>query len=295
MSTIDPDDTQPYSHGSKINHRKYIPATWKPRGAGGGHPKLSGGITVDTRTGNPAPTGLNRVDQRYQQSVATLNANRASRATSEYAAAVILLGNGGIYEVRSPSGNNYDVAPTVDNCDCPDQLKIGLSGKTGAFCKHIHLVNLALADPMLPHGPLWATSKLAEYLSISERTAEQLCENGTVSATKKHDVWMIDITSGMAQLANWTSTIPTLTGVSPSIWPLSGIPTTITLTGTNFVSGSKVYVDATIHLTTTSITSTSIKLTFAGGHGITVGAHNVRITNEFPKGGTSKPLNFTAA
>lgn len=200
--THDEDDTQPNRNAPERNRRTYVPATWAAPGMGAGHPKLSGGETIDNKTGNPAPRGMNRPDQRYAGTDATLDANRAARAASEYATSVILLGAEGRYEVRATSGNNYDVASDTNDCDCPDQFRLKASGKLAAYCKHCHLVRLALIDPLLPNGLKWSTAKLAEAIGIDERSAEILCDTGTVAASKVHNVWVIDPLTGGTAVTN---------------------------------------------------------------------------------------------
>src|SRR5258708_10521972 len=64
----DDNDTQPLAGDPNRDHRMWIPSDWAAPGTGGGHPKLSGGVEVDTRSGNIAPRGLNRIYQRYELS-----------------------------------------------------------------------------------------------------------------------------------------------------------------------------------------------------------------------------------
>lgn len=221
----DPQDTQPFSNDPTRKHRIYIPATWAAPGMGGGHPKLSGGVTVDYKTGLPAPRAYNRPDQRYDLTQSELLSRREGRAAAEYAETVILRGDGGRYEVRSRSGNNYDVSSDLLFCDCPDWLRVDESGYGIIRCKHIYLVMLALADESLPDGVWWSTARLAEFLGVSERVAQFLCQDGFFDATKVHGVWELPPlegpTKGLEYIArlmfnprDWSETLA-VTGADP--------------------------------------------------------------------------------
>jgi len=203
--THDADDTQPERNKPNRDHRIYIPATWAAPGTGGGAPKLSGGVTIDHKTGAPAPRALNRPDQRYNQPLSTIIANRQARAASEYATSVTLLGAEGRYEVRSPSGNSYDVGSAVLDCDCPDWFRLDESGYGIIRCKHIYIVMTALSDPGLPQGIPWSCAKLAEECTCAERTAQHLCQIGDCIATLTHNVWVIQPDDGEAAAAVYRS------------------------------------------------------------------------------------------
>ncbi len=203
----DPDDTQP-ERNEILAHRIYERAVWAAPGTGGGHPKLSGGIEIDTRSGLPAPRGLNRRGQQYQLSQTEITARREARAALEYPTSVILLGWHNQFEVRTPSGNNYDVDPAVITCDCPDYMKQDQSGYGKVRCKHIIMVNLAFADPVNIGGLDWSTSKWADEADVDERTCQHLCEIGVIPAVQDHRVWRINntigaLTVGVYKLLRW--------------------------------------------------------------------------------------------
>lgn len=184
------DETQPLANHPSRNRRIYIPATWAKPGEGGGAPKLSGGQTIDKQTGDPAPRGLNRPDQRYRLPIEEVWARRADRAEAEYPATVIAQGCNGNIELRAPSGNNYELTRDGTGCDCPDQMKLSASYEEATMCKHGLCVLIAMAEAggyeNLPMG----VNRLAEVLGIAQRTAEQLCANGKIPATKRHEVWL---------------------------------------------------------------------------------------------------------
>lgn len=199
----DLDDTQPQRNVQAHHNRAYIHADWAPAGSGGGHPKISGGIEIDLRTGNPAPRGLNRINQRYELTQSEIQTRRQATAASEYAATLVCLGENNQYEVRGPSGNCYDVAPSLVTCDCPDFMKQDLSGYGIVRCKHIWIVITALADPGFPFGLPWGTSKLAQAIGINERTVQRLCEEGFFPATKVNSCWIVQAADAEPGVVNY--------------------------------------------------------------------------------------------
>lgn len=192
MSTADPRDRQPYRPANpKQSHRRYVPATWAEPGEGGGAPKESGGYTVDTRTSGPAPRAFNRPDQRYLLSVTEAQTRRNDRAAAEYADTVILAGDNGLIEVRSSSGNNYDVDHDRAFCDCPDHWRLSQSYVVDVKCKHRVMVETAIAAVGGYANLDWSCDRVAEELGLDRRTVEALCEEGFFDAVKIHQVWVI--------------------------------------------------------------------------------------------------------
>lgn len=207
MPYRDEKDNQPLQGDPRRDHRVYIHATWAAPGTGGGHPKLSGGITVDLKTGNPAPRSFNRPNQVYNLTQSEILSRRSASADAEYATSVILQGPSGSFEIRSQSGNNYDVNDTVSKCDCPDWLRVDNSGYGIVRCKHIYLVFKALADPSFPFGLDWSVRKAAEETGFSERAIQEACEKGFVFATKTHNVWRIPAAEAEPFVAIWRGRI----------------------------------------------------------------------------------------
>jgi hypothetical protein len=289
----DADDTQPRTHGKSRNRRIWIPAVWAALGAGGGHPKLSGGFEVDTSTGELAPRAYNRPDQRYTLPSSDLTSRRTTRAAAEYDASVILIGAGGLFEVRAVSGNNYDINNARTQCDCPDWLRLQQSGKDDVFCKHILLVELALADPTLPDGPLWSCSKMAEFTGLSEQTIRKLCRDGIIAATLKHRVWMIPPAAGPTILALYTRDVPTVFSASPTSIAHGAGDTTISLVGASFQSGSSVLWDITTPLVTTFTDAAHVSAVIPAALLVSAGTHTVRVETATPGGGTSEPVTIT--
>lgn len=191
MSQQDPKDSQPNKNPTPHVRRQYVPAVWAPPGMGTGHPKLSGGVTIDEHGNIIAARAYNRPDQRYAISADDALSRRLSRAVSEYSDTVILRGSNNSVEVRSKSGNNYDLPSTLTACDCPDFLRLGESYDTFVPCKHILMAQTAVSV-VIGYGNLdWAVSYLAEVIGVEERTAQTYCEKGEVYAFKRHNVWII--------------------------------------------------------------------------------------------------------
>ena len=201
----DPKDTQPYSHGADENNRSYVPAVWESGAGPGGSPKVSGGYEQSKTNGPIATRGFNRRDQRYLQDEATLQANRDARATAEASGTIVLQGALGLIELRSPSGNNYDLAGDASTCDCPDMWRLTQSGKTGVACKHRVIAAGALMVAGGYTGLPWSTARAAEFIGIDERTVQQLCHNGTIPATKFNGNWVINPdTTTMTAITDYT-------------------------------------------------------------------------------------------
>lgn len=171
--------------------------------------------------GVPIPTrGLNRADQRYSQPRETIIANRLARATAEYGTAAIALGAGGVVEVRSASGNCYEVGPGSPPCNCPDLYKLRLSYEGDVYCKHILMVDIAIAE----YGSLaqlpWGTPRIAEEIGCAQATAETLCRLGRVPAVRVNSMWVAEQTDALrAAIALYKSRvlggIPVIPGVTP--------------------------------------------------------------------------------
>ena len=197
------DGNQPDLNPSKETHREYIPATWKPLGAGGGAPKLDGGITINTHTGEEAPRAFNRPGQKYEQSAVVLSANRVTRAAAELASSVILQADLGRCQVTTASGNTYFCTSETASCNCPDRIRLDDSGRGNVACKHELIAGLAITAAGSYDDLDWSAVKLAEYIGVELRTAERLCEKGTCSATKALGKWVIAPGDGEAAASSY--------------------------------------------------------------------------------------------
>ena len=86
--------------------------------------------------------------------------------------------------------------------------------------------------------------------------------------------------------------VPTLTTISPSSATAGASGFTMTLTGTNFISGSIVKWNGTT-LTTTYTSSTQLNAVIPSSNLTTTGTASVTVFNQTPGGGTSSALTFT--
>jgi hypothetical protein len=94
--------------------------------------------------------------------------------------------------------------------------------------------------------------------------------------------------------------VPATTGVSPSTVPYSLATFTITVTGSNFVSGSLIYLNS-LNLPTTYLSATQLTAAIQPANsamlaaGITwaAGTFNLTVFNPMPGGGTSNPQTLT--
>ncbi len=86
--------------------------------------------------------------------------------------------------------------------------------------------------------------------------------------------------------------VPTLTSISPNQASAGSADTTITLTGTGFVSGAKVYFGATA-IAPTVVNATTATATIPAVLLASVGTEQVKIGNPGPGGGDSNTQTFT--
>ncbi len=86
--------------------------------------------------------------------------------------------------------------------------------------------------------------------------------------------------------------VPAITSISPSSATAGGPAFTLTVTGSNFVSGSKVHWNSSA-LMTTFVSSTQIKATVPALDIKTAGTASVTVVNAAPGGGTSNAETFT--
>ena len=86
----------------------------------------------------------------------------------------------------------------------------------------------------------------------------------------------------------------TATSLAPLGAVVGSAATPLTVTGTGFVTGSKVVFNGT-DLTTTLLGPTSLQATIPASLLATAGTFNVTVVNPAPGGGTSAPLSFTVS
>src|SRR5207249_4011959 len=86
--------------------------------------------------------------------------------------------------------------------------------------------------------------------------------------------------------------VPTLTNLSTNNAPAGSAATTITLTGTNFISTSTVLWNGT-PLATTRLSATQLTATIPAANLALPGVASVAVNNPAPGGGMSAALPFT--
>ncbi len=86
--------------------------------------------------------------------------------------------------------------------------------------------------------------------------------------------------------------VPTLTSLSPTSATAGAAATTLTITGTKFVSTLTASFNGVAH-TTTYVSATQLKITLSTGDLATGGTYAVVVTNSTPGGGASNSVNFT--
>ncbi len=87
---------------------------------------------------------------------------------------------------------------------------------------------------------------------------------------------------------------PTATTLAPLGTLLGSPATSLTVTGTGFVSGAKVVFNG-VDLVTTFVSSTSVQATIPAAQLATAGTFNVTVVNPAPGGGATAPLSFTVS
>jgi hypothetical protein len=88
------------------------------------------------------------------------------------------------------------------------------------------------------------------------------------------------------------NSIPTITSISPSSATAGGPAFSLTVNGTNFVSGSTVSFNGNAR-TTAFVSATQLTAAILAGDIATAGTYDVIVTNPSPGGGTSNAATFT--
>lgn len=187
-------------------NRTYIPAEWAEPGEGGGHPKLSGGVTVDSHGNVITARARNRPDQRYLLSAEELSARRLARALVEEPDTVVVAGPTLTIIMRSVSGNVMVLNQYGLECSCPDRDRLDASDHADVRCKHEIIADMRLTDyggyENLPVG----TGFVAQLFGIAPETAAELFNQNILPALKIHNVWVAEQTpefaSAVAALAS---------------------------------------------------------------------------------------------
>src|SRR5207247_198207 len=96
----------------------------------------------------------------------------------------------------------------------------------------------------------------------------------------------------IAELNVTNQPVPTVTSLSPTSTNAGGVAFTLTVNGTNFVSGSVVQWNSSAR-TTTFVSATQLRATITAADIATAGTASVRVFTPAPGGGNSNALTFT--
>ena len=153
--------------------------------------------------------------------------------------------------------------------------------------KGTNFVKVSNVSPIVYWGATALTTTVNSSTELSASVPASLVDAaGTVSIT-------VVTKWGTSSAATFTvnNPAPTLTSIAPTSAINSSGNLTVTLTGTGFVSTSKVYWDA---LVLTSIYGSSTQLTASIPNAYLTGStHTIKVFNPTPGGGTSSTVTFT--
>jgi uncharacterized protein (TIGR03437 family) len=135
------------------------------------------------------------------------------------------------------------------------------------------------------------------YVSATQLTAQILASDLVGPGVAAVTVFNPTPGGGVSNSVNFTITTnqnptPALTNINPSATTMGGGPFTLTATGNNFVSGSKVRWNGA-DLATTFVSATQLTATVPASLIVAAGTAQVTVFNPTPGGGTSVPLTFT--
>lgn len=143
----------------------------------------------------------------------------------------------------------------------------------------------------------WAgTALTTTYVSATQITASvpatDIASSGTPSITVVNPAPGGGTSNAVAFTVSSSSPVPTITSLSPSTRVAAYSSFTLTVNGTNFVSGSTVYWNG-VAMATTYSSSTVITAVIPTVEVALPGTGNVTVTNPSPGGGTSAAAIFT--
>jgi hypothetical protein len=114
----------------------------------------------------------------------------------------------------------------------------------------------------------------------------------SIAGTRTGSLTITDDAAGSPQTVSLKGNFPTVTSLSPSPATTGGPAFTLTVTGTDFVSGSGVQWDGSARATT-FVSATQLTATILASDIATGGIASVAVLNPSPGGGTSNALAYT--
>ena len=138
------------------------------------------------------------------------------------------------------------------------------------------------------------SNRTTTFVSGTQLTAS--IPSGDIASTGTLNIRVINpggLTSGTLPFAV-NNPVPSLASISPSTVSPGSAGFTLTLTGTNFISGSVVQVNGTSR-TTTFVSGTQLTAAIAASDVASAGSVSITVLNPTPGGGTSSALTLTIA
>ncbi|MES2386869.1 MAG: hypothetical protein V4543_02610 [Bacteroidota bacterium] len=205
----------------------------------------------------------------------------------------LLLANSEDISVTNPDGGNSETSSFSVNNPVPALSGISPSSATAggaAFTLTLNGTNFYSGTVAKWNGTALTTT----YVSATQVTAAvpsaNIASAGTASVTVTNATPGGGTTSAQTFTVNNTS--PGLSSISPSSATAGGSAFTLTLTGSNFYSGSVVKWNGTA-LTTTYVSATQVTAAVPAANIASAGTASVTVTNAAPGGGTTSSQTFT--
>ncbi len=193
-------------------------------------------------------------------------------------------GGGGTSQVTPPNNNDNPV-PTVSTLS-PSSAAVGAAAQTLTINGSNFLSSSTVTYNGAVHTASFvSSSQLSISLTISDQSAA-----GTFAVVVHNPT----PGGGASNSVDFTVNNPTpsISSLSPSSATVGAGAQTLTINGTNFLSGSTVTFNGAAH-TATLASSTQLTIALSTGDQATGGAFPVVVTNPTPGGGASSSVDFT--
>jgi len=186
--------------------------------------------------------------------------------------------NAQLFNVNNPVSTTTSISPTSKS--------IGAS----AFTLTVNGTNFVSTSVVNFAG----SARTTTFVSATQLTASILVGDLTVAGI--YDIVVTNPTPGGGTSNSQTFTVnnpaPTTTSISPSSKILDALAFTMTVSGTNFISGSVVLFDGSSR-TTNFVSSTELSVSILASDLLIAGTYPITVENPSPGGGTSNAQTFT--
>ncbi len=137
------------------------------------------------------------------------------------------------------------------------------------------------------------TDRVTTFVSATELKVNLLASDVVNAGTLKFTVFTPEPGGGTSPEAtfNVNNSLPTLTGLNPAATTVGGADFTLTMTGTNFVSGAQVKFNGTDRATT-FVSATNLTIAVTAADIATAGSATITVVNPAPGGGSSNALSL---